>query len=350
EKGTLLFGTYKLGLYSYNESVNKFHSKGIPGLEKRPDVNCMVTSPDGSVWIGTDNSGLWRWLPASNRYDYIGDATENAPYAITALAASAEGDIFIGKFAKGLYCYKEGKVMQHKTDSEIDRSYVWSMDFDKKGTLWIGTLGNGVFKYDLKKGSIEHFTNVNSLLKSDYILSILPSKDGNVYIGSSGGVCCYDSAARELTDVSLDDDRSLSDSKIMQIIEDSRGLLWISTTSGLKVLDRKKGKVYNIPNGASSYGAEVLGIIEDNNGGIWISNSSRLSNFKVNYDDASGSLNVTKMEYDRKSGLPECDFNQRSFAKLMDGSIAVGYPFGIIHFNPNDIRMNVSKPKVIFTD
>ena len=350
EKGTLLFGTYKLGLYSYNESVNKFHTKGIPGLDKRPDVNCMVTSPDGSVWIGTDNSGLWRWMPTSNRYDYIEDASENTPCAITALASSAEGDIFIGKFAKGLYCYKEGKVMLHQTDSEIDRSYVWSMVFDKKGALWIGTLGNGVFKYDLKKGSIEHFNNANSLLKSDYVLSILPSKDGNVYIGSSGGVCCYDSAARELTDVSLDDDRSLSDSKIMQIIEDSRGLLWISTTSGLKVLDRKKGKVHNIPNGASSYGADVLGIIEDNNGGIWISNSSRLSNFKVNYDEASGSLNVTKMEYDRKSGLPECDFNQRSFAKLMDGSIAVGDPFGIIHFNPNDIRMNVSKPKVIFTD
>ncbi len=56
------------------------------------------------------------------------------------------------------------------------------------------------------------------------------------------------------------------------------------------------------------------------------------------------------MVYDRQSGLPECDFNQRSFVKLQDGSIAVGDPFGIIHFNPDDIRMNDNRPKVIFTD
>ncbi len=349
EKGTLLFGTYKLGLYSYNESVNKFQTEGFPNLDKKPDVNCMIAS-DGSVWIGTDNSGLWRWQPQDNRHDYIPDATEVSPNAITALAASPDGDIFIGKFAKGLFKYKDAQVALHKTDSEIDRSYVWSMDFDKNGILWIGTLGNGVFRYDLKNGTSEHFNNSNSKLKSDYIISVLPSKDGNVYIGTSGGVCCYYSADKSLMPVSIDDDSSLSDSKIMQIIEDSRGLLWIATTSGLKVIDRKKGKVHNIPNGDSTYGADVLGIIEDNNGNIWVSNSSRLSNFKVNYDETSGKLSITRMEYDRQSGLPECDFNQRSFVKLHDGSIAVGDPFGIIHFNPNDIRMNVSKPKVIFTD
>lgn len=350
EYGTLLFGTYKLGLYSFNESVNKFHTQGFPNLDKNPDVNCMITTPDGCVWIGTDNSGLWRWYPKSDRHEYIPDATEATPNAITALAASPEGDIYIGKFAKGLYQFKEDRVELHKTDSEIDRSYVWSMDFDKYGVLWLGTLGNGVIRYDMKNATTEHFSTSNSNLKSDYIISILPSKDGNIYIGTSGGVCCYNSSQKSLTTVSIDDDPSLSECKIMQIIEDTRGLLWISTTSGLKVLDRKKGKVSNIPNGDSAFGADVLGIIEDNSGGIWVSNSSRLTNFKVNYDDVSGSLGVTRMEYDRRSGLPECDFNQRSFVKLQDGSIAVGDPFGIIYFHPNDIRRNVSKPKVIFTD
>lgn len=350
ENGTLLFGTYKLGLYSYNESVNKFRIVGFPNLDKKPDVNCMVASPDGSVWIGTDNSGLWKWYPQNDHYEYIPDATEASPNAVTALAASPEGELYIGKFAKGLFKYKGGQVELLKTDSEIDRSYVWNMDFDSNGILWLGTLGNGVIRYDLRNGTVEQFTNANSQLKSDYILSVLPSKDGNVYIGSSGGVSCYDSSSKTLTSVSIDNDTSLNDSKIMQIIEDSRGLLWISSTSGLKVLDWKKGKVYDIANGESPYGADVLGMIEDNSGSIWVSNSSRLTNFKVNYDDADSDLKVTRMEYDRQSGLPECDFNQRSFVKLQDGSIGVGAPFGIIYFNPNDIRRNISKPKVIFTD
>lgn len=350
ENGTLLFGTYKLGLYSYNESVNKFHTESFPNFDKKPDVNCMVASPDGYVWIGTDNSGLWKWYPKSDRHEYIHDATEATPNAVTALASSPDGELYIGKFAKGLFKYKDGQVSLLKTDSEIDRSYVWSMDFDKNGILWIGTLGNGVIRYDLRNGTVEQFTNANSELKSDYIISILPSQDGNVYIGTSGGVGCYDSRAKTLTSVSIGDDSSLNNSKIMQIIEDSRGLLWISTTSGLKVLDRKKGKVHDIQNGDTTFGADVLGIIEDNSGSIWVSNSSLLTNFKVKYDEADGSLEVTRMEYDRQSGLPECDFNQRSFVRLQDGTIGVGGPFGIIYFNPNDIRRNVSKPKVIFTD
>ncbi len=350
EKGTLLFGTYKLGLYSFNESVNKFRAEGFPNLDKRPDVNCMISSHDGYVWVGTDNTGLWRWDPRKNEYEHITDDTETSSNAITALTLSPAGEVFIGKFAKGLFHCKEGKVKFFKTDSEIDRSYVWNMNFDQDGSLWIGTLGNGVFKYDFDKGTTEHFTTSNSTLKSDYIISVVPSKDRNVYFGTSGGVCRYNTAEKRLTPISIDDDPSLSDSKVMQIIEDSRNLLWMATTSGLKVLDRKRGTVHNMPIGKSSYGADVLGIIEDNNGGIWVSNSSKLTNLKVNYDEASGDLSVTPIEYDRQSGLPECDFNQRSFVKLHDGSIAAGNPFGIIHFNPAQIRMNTDKPKVFFTD
>ncbi len=253
ENGTLWFGTYKLGLYNYNGSVNKFRTEGFPDSDKKPDVNCMITTRDGNVWIGTDNLGLWKWNPLNNEYYPIKDSTERSPSAITALSSSPDGDVFIGKFAKGLFMCKDGQVVLHKTDSEIDRSYVWSMTFDKNGALWIGTLGNGVFRYDLKSGSIDHFTqSSDSNLKSDYIISLLSSKEGNIYISTSGGACCYDWTTKSLTPVGTDDDQSMSDNKIMQIIEDIRGLLWISTTSGLKVLDRKKGKMHHIPNGDST--------------------------------------------------------------------------------------------------
>lgn len=346
EHGTLMLGTYKLGLYSYNETVNKFQTEGFTNLDRMPDVNCMVTSHDGYVWIGTDNSGLWRWDPTSNVRQPIADRTSDTPYAITCLATSPEGDIYIGKFARGLFIYQDGQVRLIETGSEIDRSYVWSMDFDRKGDLWIGTLGSGVFRYDTKNRITEHYNTENSGLKSNYVISLQPTKDGNVYVGTSGGVCRYNPAERTLTPVSINADPTLSDSKVMEIMEDSRGLLWIATTSGLKVLDLKNGKVRDI----QADGSAVVGIIEDNSGGIWISNSSRLTNLKVTYDNASGDINVTRREYDRLSGLPECDFNQRSFVKLNDGSLAVGNSFGIIHFNPVGIRMNVSNPRVIFTD
>ncbi|MDE6023098.1 MAG: response regulator, partial [Muribaculaceae bacterium] len=350
EYGTLLLGTYKLGLYSHNERVNKFHTEGFPNIDKMPDVNCMVAAKDGSVWIGTDNSGTWRWHPASNQIELIHDSTEDAPSAITCITSSPEGKIYIGKFAKGLFCIANGQVKRLDTGSEIDRSYVWSMNFDKEGNLWIGTLGNGLFKYDTIRHTTEQYTTRNSELKSDYITTVMPAKDNNVYAGSSGGVVRYDPTERKLTPVRIDENQTLSESKIMQILEDSRGLIWIASTSGLKILDRKNGKIQDININGAQHESDVLGIIEDNSGSIWAGNGSKLTNLKVNYDDRTGKIEVNKREYDSLSGLPNCDFNQRSFASLTDGNIALGNPFGIIHFNPNDIPMNSSRPNVIFTD
>ncbi|MDE6379206.1 MAG: response regulator [Muribaculaceae bacterium] len=350
DNGTLLFGTYKLGLYAYNESVEKFRTERFPGQSDMPDVNCMLTSRDGSVWIGSDNSGLWKWTPADNERRHIADITEDAEGAITCLAESPEGKILIGKFARGLFAESEGKVARFATGSDIDRSYVWSMAFDRDGILWIGTLGNGVFRYDPRRRTADNLTTKNSGLKSDFITSILPSEDGKVYIGSSGGIRRYDPATGEVTPVRIGSTPSLSDIKVIQIFEDSRGLLWIATTSGLKVLDRKRDKVFSIPTGASAQGVDVLGIAEDNRSHIWVSSSARLTDLKVTFDDSTGEFHVSRREYDSHSGLPDYDFNQRSFARLADGSIAVGGPFGITWFNPSGIRMNVSRPKVIFTD
>lgn len=350
EDGSLLFGTYKLGLYSYNENVSKFHVEGFPGQEKIPDVNCMVTIPDGTVLVGTDNSGLWNWNPSSKERVRIEDMSEGSPYAITSLAFSPKFGVFIGKFARGLFSYKDGKVVATETGTEIDHSYVWSMDFDRNANLWIGTLGNGVFKYDPKTKTAEHFSTTNTELTSDFITSILPSKDGNIYIGTSGGVCRYNPKDKQLKKINIDKEKIISNSKVIQIYEDSRGLIWISTTSGLKAMDSKNGEIYDIRIGTSLYTSDVFGMIEDNMGGMWISNGSSLTNLKVAYNPVTAKLEVSQKEYDHQSGLPECDFNQRSFVKLNDGSIAVGNPLGIIHFSPNDLPVNVSKPKVMFSD
>lgn len=69
-QGTLWLGSYKQGLFFYNESVEKF------GKEPFPDTNCIVNAGDGSVWLGTDNSGLWRWNPATGERSYVADPLE----------------------------------------------------------------------------------------------------------------------------------------------------------------------------------------------------------------------------------------------------------------------------------
>lgn len=344
--GTIFFGTYKMGLFFHDETVNKFSLLRLPSETGMPDVNCMLTSADGDVLVGTDSSGLWRWDPATGIFEPIPDISEDADKAITCMASRPDRPTFLGKFAKGLFDFSEGRVRRMSTGTDIDRSYIWSMAFDRNGVLWIGTLGNGVFSYDLEKNIVKNFTSANSGLKTDFVVSILPSIDGKIYFGTSLGIVCHEPSERTMFSIPIDSEPTISASKVTDIYEDTHGLLWLATSSGLKLLDRKKNHVFSILPQAK----DVFGIMEDNSGDIWISNGSRLTEIKVNYQETSSEPQVFTRVYDKRTGLQDCDFNQRSFTKLKDGSLALGGPYGITWFNPSDIKIDSNRPTVMFTD
>lgn len=345
EYGTLWFGTYKLGLYSYNESVEKF------ALEDFPDVNCMVAGKNDEIWVGTDNSGLWHWNLATGERKGIADPSEGeAPKAITSLAYSPDGKLYIGAFSRGIRSYQNGVFTPLVTGSDIDNHYAWSMAFDKNGLLWIGTLGGGLFVLNPLTGEVRKFDEQKDGLSSNYVLSVLPSRDGKVYIGSSGGIDCYNPSDGVLSRMDAGDKAKSENIKVVQLFEDSRGLLWVPTPNGLKVIDRLTNTWHDIPTGQSSRTSYIMGVTEDNGGAIWVSDGSRLVNIKVSYDEKTGELSTIDRVYDSRDGLQNCDFNQRSFAKLPNGDITVGGMFGINRFAPSEIRFNTAKPNVMFTD
>lgn len=344
EYGTLWFGTYKVGLYSYNESVNKFT------LEAFPDVNCMVPGRNNDMWIGTDNSGLWYWNISTNERKALVDMSEGgAPKAITSLVYSTDGTLYVGAFSRGIRIYRNGGFSYLSTGSELDHSYPWSMVFDKNHRLWVGTLGGGLYCYDPTSGDIRYFGEHENGLSSNFVLSVIVSRDGLTYVGTARGIDVYNPANDNLVRVDSQTNK-LNNISVIQLFEDSRGLLWIATSVGLKVLDRSRDKVYDVSTLSSSYASYILGVTEDMGGSIWVSDGSRLVNLKINYDNNTGEFSTARRIYDSRDGLQNCDFNQRSFARLPEGELAVGGLFGINRFSPTNIRFNTAKPKVMFTD
>ena len=113
----------------------------IPGASTSLDVRVMVQDSAGSLWVGTENDGLYRWQ--------TGEWTH---------------------FGK-----KEGLV------SEM----VWSLCADDNGTLWIGTCGGGLSRW--QNGKITTWTTKNGLV-NDVICQILEDDKGNLWLGSNHGV------------------------------------------------------------------------------------------------------------------------------------------------------------------
>src|SRR4051812_21850648 len=59
---------------------------------------------------------------------------------------------------------------------------------DKKGRLWFGTMGEGVYRYDGK--GFTQFTTSNGLC-NNRVYSMLEDRSGNIWFGTGYGVCKY---------------------------------------------------------------------------------------------------------------------------------------------------------------
>lgn len=343
--GSIWLGTQKKGLLIHNDCVHKFD------LEELPDVNCMLGTNGSWVWVGTDSSGLWRWNTATGeKYPVTDPAELGVPAAITSLVSTDENTLYVGAFAHGIRRVRNGKYEKIITGSPLDTSFAWSLISDGENGLWIATLGGGVFHYDPSTGEVEQFNMANSDIESDYVNTGIRSKDGRIYFGHSTGISYYEPADGKIHNISdLNKNFSINNWSVSQLFEDSRGLIWVATPNGLKVIDRTHGIKKDIKTFQDKNNA-IFGIIEDNGGSLWITEGRTLTNILVNYDDKSGDIELTQRHYNTSDGLMDSEFNQRSFAKTSTGEILVGGLYGANRYLPAEIKYNSINPRVIFTN
>ena len=110
----------------------------------------------------------------------------------------------------------------------------------------------------------------------------------------------------------------LSQSNVLCILQDSRGLMWFGTADGLNKYDGYKFTVYkHYPGNAQTIaGNHITDIEEDSNGDLWIATlgggisrydrkKERFTNYRFHYDSLSGIMSdfVTSIQQDSKGKL-----------------------------------------------
>ena len=161
------------------------------------------------------------------------------------------------------------------TEQGLSNNYIFEICQDSFGFIWIGT-SNGLCRYDTKE-TFKKFTTDNSSLKSNNIRSLLADSKNQLWIGTRlGGVSCYNLTNGTWKTYINDphNPKSLSNNEVLSLHEDSKGRIWVGTEFGLNLFDPKTESFTSwLPNSEDPNALNkkaVLDIEEDSRGLIWV--------------------------------------------------------------------------------
>ncbi len=310
----------------------------------RGEVTVLFQDADATIWAGTRDDGLYRWLPQTQRFanfrhqqadnHSLGDNFVSALYRDrvgtfwvgTWYAGVSRVDLGSGGFARivklsdGPATLSDNKVRaivgdgagklwlgtndgldhfdpatglvqvyRHQAgnpDGPSDFS-VNAMARDRRGTIWSGGRSGGVSGFDPASGRVARIALGSGSPDSELIRGMLVDSADVLWVASRGGLHRIDLASRELKTYRHEpgDSASLADNIVRPIMEDRRGQLWIGTFNGLDLLDRATGKFrhfrHDPADPASISHDEVHYLLEDRSGAIWVGTAVGLNKMIV---------------------------------------------------------------------
>src|SRR5690606_18777934 len=103
---------------------------------------------------------------------------------------------------------------------------------DDKGLLWIGTMSQGVYTYNLKQNVLHKEIIENYDLGASAVWSIIEDKSGMIWAGTRSGLMRYNTQINKFETIdNLFSKTENSDNEVLSILEDSAGNLWLGTWS-----------------------------------------------------------------------------------------------------------------------
>ncbi|MCP4216462.1 MAG: hypothetical protein GY765_17560, partial [bacterium] len=158
---------------------NYSKTDGLPGIM----IFCIHQDSKGYLWFGT-KKGLSRFNGV--RFKNF-TAKEGAPANIITMAEDRTGTLWLGTMREGIYCFREGVFSKRTPEQIVPKASVYSIVTDAEGTPWFGT-GNGLFHFD---GNCFTQYTARDGLPSDQVKCLDFDGDGNLWMAVTGGISCF---------------------------------------------------------------------------------------------------------------------------------------------------------------
>jgi signal transduction histidine kinase/ligand-binding sensor domain-containing protein/DNA-binding response OmpR family regulator len=337
-------------------------------------VRAVYTDSEGYVWAGTKSGQVYIYNPELEPVHVIqaGRQSKYSGYNVYSISEDESGYIWLCTKGAGIYIsdqslrdiaprYDELSFtnIRHRTDdpNSLSSNNVYDVEIDETGRIWVATFGGGLNLVE-RTGEggwkFHRYHTGNSDLSSDNLRDLHLDRNGRLWIASTYGVNYLDIYNKEYTGTPVighivagkDGEEGLSYNDIIMILEDSDGHLWLASAGGgvNEILnpeaDEFQIRYYSVRDGLKD--DYILSLAEDMYGFIWMGTASGLSR----YNPVNGDID----NFDKKEGLPEVSFSERTATASLSGSLLFGTHHGFYSISPDRLRREESHPDICLTE
>lgn len=244
----------------------------------------------GNLWLGTEDNGINRYSPATGEITNFSRTNPAHPLSATNIHGLLADD----------------------------------------SRLWVGTFNTGIDLLDIPSGKIiKRYTrsNTDNLLPSDFILCFCKLSEDEILIGTSEGLVLF----RKKEECFIPWGTEIK-SMVRQIYKDSKGDIWVATTSGAYRYSKTEKKfahyTSNRERSQTIGDNNVTSIFEDSKNRIWV---ATVYGFSL-YNEISDSFNRITVE----NGLPSNIVHR--ILEDDEHFFWIATANGLVRFNPRNIR------------
>jgi ligand-binding sensor domain-containing protein len=250
-------------LLRYRDGVFDGPVSDLVSLNSR--ITVMGPSNQGELMVSLTERGVAIHRPG--KFEMVADADALPRSPVLSVAQTPDGSIWVGTRGSGLFRLRHGETVS--ITEGLPDPKVNCLLADVNGNLWVGT-DSGVVRWD---GSRLTAAGIPASFQSLQVLALVKDRDGNIWLGTdSGGLLRLNDGGAS----SLDNGEGRSREAVTAVFEDREGNLWIGSDSGIERLRDSAFVTYSLPEGLPTDGSNPVFVDSENRmwfppagGGLW---------------------------------------------------------------------------------
>ncbi len=261
----LLMVTECISLSHSTQKVTKSYTydpRNAAGIRSNSVYSLLVDKED-ILWIGFYQAGFDYTLYQSQLFKTYTFPPDFDSHELPVRAFCIFEDEKLIGTREGMYYISEKRNVVKRFDKSVLGSNLILSICHYNDLFFIGTYGGGLSLLDAKSLSVKRPFS-ERVFQRGHIFHFEEDRDGNLWIATSEGLCCYQKETKTITAYTSSNSQ-IPSGNVYYVCFDSTGKGWVGTENGLCIVDPQSGSIRTdvFPNGFCN--KEIIKVIKVDN-------------------------------------------------------------------------------------